>query len=108
MEETGLKPLKLKKFNYAGKYLYKKKLADRKGLIGQTFSLYAAEVQNGKVKIDKKEHCGYKWFDFEKAGKKVRFANQKKSLRIVNNWLKNEVQRIYNKFREESNLWQRC
>ncbi len=90
IEETGLIPIKIKKFNYSGKYLYKKKFMDRKGLTGQTFSLYAARVKNGKVKIDKKEHKGYKWFGFDEAIRKVRFVNQKKSLRIVNNWLKNE------------------
>lgn len=88
-EETGLIPLRIKKFNYSGRYLYKKKFADRKGIIGQTFSLYAAEVKKGKVKIDKLEHKGYKWLNFEQAEKKVRFNNQKKSLRIVDNWLKN-------------------
>lgn len=86
-EETGLKAKRIKRFNYSGKYLYKKKFADRTGLIGQTFSLYSAEVKKGKVKIDKKEHSGYKWMDFEEAVKKIRFANQKKSLRIVNEWV---------------------
>ena len=52
-EETGLNILKIKKFNYEGRYLYKKKFSDRTGIMGQTFSLYAAEVKKGKVKIDK-------------------------------------------------------
>jgi 8-oxo-dGTP pyrophosphatase MutT (NUDIX family) len=86
-EETGLVPLEIKKFNYSGKYLYKKKFADRTGMIGQTFSLYAVRVKNGKVKIDKKEHTGYKWFDFDTAVKKVKHNNQKRSLRIVNDFL---------------------
>ncbi len=93
-EETGLIPAKIKKFNYAGKYLYKKKFSDRTGISGQTFSLYSAQVKKGKVKIDKKEHSEYEWLDFEKAVRKVRFINQKKSLRIVDKWLKNEIQRI--------------
>ena len=87
MEETGLKVLGVKKFNYSGKYRYKKKFVDRKGLIGQSFSLYAAKVKKGKVKVSKREHSRYKWLEFEKAVKKVRFNNQKKSLRIVNKWL---------------------
>ena len=89
-EETGLVPLKrkIKKFNFSGKYRYKKRFRDRTGIMGQTFSLYAAEVKRGKVKIDKKEHSGFKWLPFEDAVKKVRFPNQKKSLRIVNEWLK--------------------
>jgi len=88
-EETGLKALRIKKFNYSGKYFYKKKFADRTGIKGQTFSLFAAEVKKGKVRFDKKEHLGYEWLDFEEAVKKVRFNNQKKALRIVNKWLKN-------------------
>jgi len=86
-EETGLNPIRIRKFSYKGRYKYKKKFADRTGIVGQTFSLHAAEVKKGKMKIDKKEHAGYKWLDFEKAVKKVRFINQKKSLRIVNRWL---------------------
>jgi 8-oxo-dGTP pyrophosphatase MutT (NUDIX family) len=87
-EETGLVPLGIRKFNYSGKYLYKKKFADRTGLIGQTFSLYAVKVKNGKVKIDRKEHAGYKWFEFDTALKKIKYNNQKKCLKIVNSWLK--------------------
>lgn len=83
-EETGLIPRRIKQFDYSGKYKYKKKFADRTGIIGQTFSLYAAEVKKGKVKIDKKEHSGYKWMSFEQAVKKVRFPNQKNGLRTVN------------------------
>jgi len=87
-EETGLKPLKVKKFNFSGRYLYKKKFADRTGIMGQTFSLYSVLVKKGKAKIDKKEHSGYKWMSFEEAVKKVRFNNQKKSLKIVDEWLR--------------------
>ena len=83
-EETGLTARKIRKFNFSGKYLYKKEFSDRTGIVGQTFSLYSAEVKKGKVKIDKKEHSEYNWLEFEKAIKKVRFNNQKKSLRIVN------------------------
>ncbi len=86
-EETGLIPRRIRKFNYSGRYKYRKKFADRTGIIGQTFSLYAAEVKKGKVKIDKKEHSGYEWMDFREAVKKVRFPNQKNSLRIVNEWI---------------------
>ena len=87
-EETGLVPRKIKKFNFSGRYLYKKKFADRTGIIGQTFFLYAAEVKKGKVKIDKKEHSEYKWMSFEQGVKKIKHNNQKKSLRIVDRWLK--------------------
>jgi len=87
-EETGLKPLSIKKFSISGKYKYPKEYSDRKGIIGQTYSLYAAEVKKGKVKIDRKEHSGYKWMNFEGAIKKLTWKNQKKCLRIVNEWLR--------------------
>jgi 8-oxo-dGTP pyrophosphatase MutT (NUDIX family) len=88
LEETGNKTLKIKKFNFSGKYKYKKKYPDRKDFIGQSFSLYSAEIKYGKVKIDKTEHSDYKWLLFEEAVKKLTFPNQKKSLKIVNEWLK--------------------
>lgn len=86
-EESGLIPLNIKKFNYKGKYKYKKELSDRIGIIGQTFCLYAAEVRKGKIKIDKLEHSGYVWMSFEKSVKSVKFPNQKKSVKLVNDWL---------------------
>ncbi len=36
-EETGLIPLKIKKFELSGRYNYKKELKDREGVIGYTF-----------------------------------------------------------------------
>lgn len=89
-EETGLKVLKIKRFNVSGKYRYKEKYDDRKGIIGQTFSLYAAEIKKGKIKLDKIEHSSYKWVKFEKAMKKLTWANQKRCLKIVDNWLKDK------------------
>ncbi len=86
-EETGLKILKIKKFNIHGKYRYKKRFADRTGIIGQSYVLYGVEAKKGKVKIDRKEHSGYKWLEFENAIKRLTHNNQKKSLRIVNNSL---------------------
>lgn len=88
-EETGLKILKIKRFYVDGLYRYKKKLKDRPGIIGQRYHLFAAEVKKGRVKIDKKEHSGHKWFTFEEAIKKITWKNQKKCLKIVDNWLKN-------------------
>lgn len=91
MEETGLRPLKIKRFGYKGKYRYPKEFSDRPGVAGQTFTLFAAEVKKGRAEIDKKEHSGYKWMNFSKAVRSVRFANQKKSLKIVNKWLKKSI-----------------
>ena len=64
-EETGLEVLNIKKFEISGKYEYNKEYPDRKGIKGQTFSLYAVEVEKGKVKIDRLEHSDYKWLRFE-------------------------------------------
>lgn len=86
-EETGLKIIKLKKFNFSGKYFYSKKLPDRPNYIGQTFRLFSGEVKTGKVKLDKKEHSTYEWVNFEKALRKLKWSNQRKCLRIVNKYL---------------------
>jgi 8-oxo-dGTP pyrophosphatase MutT (NUDIX family) len=87
-EETGLKILNIKKFNISGKYRYKKEYKDRKGIFGQKFSLYAVEVKKGNVKIDKREHSGYEWNQFNKAIKKLTWESQRRCLKIVDKWLK--------------------
>ena len=89
-EETGLNVLNIQKHNKHGKYLYKKKFLDRTGIAGQTYSLYSAKVKKTKVKIDKKEHTEYQWLNFNKAIKIITHSNQRKCLRIVNDWLKND------------------
>ena len=90
-EETGQKILRLKKFNTKGIYKYKKELKDRPGIVGQTYHLFAAEVKKGKVSLDKKEHSGFKWMNFNEAEKKLTWENQKKCLKIVDDWLKKDV-----------------
>lgn len=89
-EETGLKILKIRRMKVDGFYRYKKELKDRPGIIGQTYHLFAVKVDrgNGRIKIDKKEHYMGKWVDFEKAMKLLTWKDQKKSLKIVNDWLK--------------------
>ena len=87
-EETGQKILKVKDFYVGGIYKYKKELKDRPGVIGQTYHLFGVEVKKGKVSLDKKEHNGYKWVSFKEAEKKLTWENQKKCLRIVDNWIK--------------------
>ncbi len=87
-EETGLKILKIKHFNEKGDYLYKKKLLDRLNIIGQTYELFAAEVKKGEPKLDPIEHNGHEWFIFQDARKKLTWPNQKRCLKIVNDWLK--------------------
>ena len=83
-EESGLRIIKIKKFNVSGKYKYSKLLADRPGYIGQTYTLFSAEVRPGKVKLDKKEHSGFSWQPFKKAVKMLTWPDQKKCLKIVN------------------------
>lgn len=90
IEETGKKALEIKKFKVSGKYNFKKKFPERKGFIGQTYSLYSARIEYGKVKFNKVEHSKYVWLGFKEAEKKLTFPNQKKCLKIVNNWLENE------------------
>jgi len=87
-EETGSNPVEIKKFNISGRYKYDKKLKEREGVIGQTYSLYAVEIKKGKIKLDKLEHSGYRWLDFEKAIKKLTWSNQRKCLRVVDEWLR--------------------
>jgi 8-oxo-dGTP pyrophosphatase MutT (NUDIX family) len=89
-EETGLKILRMKKFKISGKYEYDKKYPDRKNFIGQSYgAVFAVEARKGKVRLDEREHSDYKWLGFSDAVKKLKWKNQKKSLKIVDSWLKN-------------------
>jgi 8-oxo-dGTP pyrophosphatase MutT (NUDIX family) len=82
-EETGCKPLKIIRYSEHGKYKYDKKLADRRNLLGQTYDLFSAEISCRRIRLDKKEHSGYKWLSFKKALKMLTWQNQKKCLKIV-------------------------
>ncbi len=88
-EETGLRVLEVRRFNVKGLYKYKKELKDRPGVIGQTYTLFAARVKkgDGKVSIDPIEHVLGKWVSFKEAEKLLTWPNQKKCLKIVNDWL---------------------
>lgn len=87
-EESGLKPLKIKKYPISGKYRYSRIFSDRPNIIGQTYTLFSAEVKNNKkIKLDTREHSGYVWLSFNKAIKKLKFNNQIKCLKIVNRGL---------------------
>lgn len=88
-EETGLKILEIKKFDSSGKYRYAKRYSDRKNFMGQTYKLYAVKVKKGKVKLDEKEHSDCKWVGFSDAVRNLKWKNQKKSLKVVNSWLRN-------------------
>jgi 8-oxo-dGTP pyrophosphatase MutT (NUDIX family) len=86
-EETGLKILKIKKFKEKGRYKYNKKIPERSKFIGQTYKLYAVEVKKIKIELDLLEHSDFKWVNFNKAIKSLTWENQKRCLKIVNNWL---------------------
>lgn len=88
-EETGLNAIKIKKFNFKGRYKYNKNYPDRLGWIGQTYQLFSAEVKkSNRIKLDKLEHAGFKWLKFSEAKKRLSWSNQKKALKIVNNFLR--------------------
>lgn len=94
-EETGIKIGRrgIKKFKFSGKYNYNKILKDRSKFKGQMFSLYSVRASEKRIRINKKEHSDYKWVNFDKALKTLKWPNQKKSLKMVDDWLKNEIQK---------------
>ncbi len=85
-EETGQFTSNIQDHNFYGKYKYDKKVLGRR-FIGQTFSLYSAEIKEDKIKIDEREHSDYLWLPYLEAYKKLNYKNQKKCLEIVNNFL---------------------
>ena len=87
-EETGQKPEKVISFSFHGKYNYHKPLEDRPGLHGQTFKLFACELKSKKIKLDKKEHSTFRWLEFDKAVNLLTWPNQKTSLKIINDFLR--------------------
>jgi len=87
-EETGQRAEKIIKFKVKGKFKYAKKYSDRKGIIGQNYNLFSAELKSRKIKLDKLEHFAYKWLKYSHALKLLTWPNQKKSLRIVDRFLK--------------------
>lgn len=81
-EEVGQQAKNIKNHKVKGQYKYKKKIEGRTAL-GQTYSLYSAEIKNEKVKVDKREHSAYKWLSFNQALKLLTWPNQKRCLKIV-------------------------
>ena len=86
-EETGQRIFKIKPFNVSGKYNYDKKYKDRPGYRGQTYRLFSVLVKRGKIKLDNLEHNSHKWVSFSEAMKKLRWTNQKRCLKMVNDFL---------------------
>ena len=93
-EESGLTPVRIINHRKKGKYNYKKSIPTRP-YIGQSYSLYSAQVsnKNKKIKIDKHEHGMYMWADFQEAIKTLSWKDQKECLSIVNKFLVREMNR---------------
>jgi len=87
-EEAGCKVKEILKFNKRGRFRYKKDIPERKQFVGQSWKLFAVEVDCKKIKVDKKEHSGYKWLSYSEAKKILTWPNQKKCLEMVNQKLK--------------------
>lgn len=87
-EETGLKILKMRKFDIKGKFIYDKKTEKERKFKGFDWKLFAVEVKKDKVRISRKEHDNYKWASYSQAVKLLKWPNQKKCIKIVNNSLK--------------------
>ncbi|MEM4625187.1 MAG: NUDIX domain-containing protein [Candidatus Pacearchaeota archaeon] len=88
-EETGLRAKKINRHSLKGRYYFKKKNSHLP-YIGQTYTLYSAEVNNDKIRYDKREHSDYRWLNFKEAIRKLTWTNQKRSLRVVNSYLTRE------------------
>lgn len=86
-EETGQRGFNFHRYRLSGKYKYNKEYSDRKGIKGQTWRLFSAEVKDKKIKVDRREHSGYRWENYEKAVKMLKWENQKRCLKVVNNKL---------------------
>ncbi len=90
-EETGLKAENIIDLNLKGRFRYKKQLPDRPGVIGMEWKLFAVEVRKAKVRLDHGEHDRYRWLGFGKAYSMLKWSNQKRCLRAVDNWLKGTI-----------------
>ncbi len=89
-EETGKTAEDIKRYKISEKYEYPKAYQGRRGVIGQTYELFSAEVKGEKVNIDRMEHSSYIWLEFKKAVKLLRWPNQKKCLTHINERLKQQ------------------
>ena len=87
-EETGLKARRMLKLKEKGKFDYGRELADRPGILGQAWKLFAAEAEKGKIRIDKNEHQDYRWLGFKQAYNLLTWPSQKRCLRIVDKFIR--------------------
>lgn len=85
-EETGLRAIKITKFNKKGAFIYDKKTQRERKAKSFSYQLFSCQVKKGKVKVAK-EHDGYKWVSYAGAMKLLRWPDQKKCLKTVNNFI---------------------
>ena len=82
-EETGIKPVKIKKHNKKGTFFYDKNTIKEKKYKGQKFKLYSVQVKPRKIALDKREHSDFKWCTYNQAIKLLTWPNQRECLKIV-------------------------
>ncbi|VVB79544.1 RNA pyrophosphohydrolase [uncultured archaeon] len=88
-EETGLTPIRVRSMYVRGKYDYPKVFKDRPGIKGMQWKLFMAEVKKtDKIKLDSREHVGFKWVDFKTAKELVKFKEKKDSLKAIQSHLR--------------------
>ena len=78
-EEIGISDFKFKKTKYVNSFKYQKVfLKDNRFWNGARHTVYLVEVFSKKIKIDKKEHSGFKWVSKKEALKLLTWNDQKK------------------------------
>ncbi|UZE94178.1 MAG: NUDIX domain-containing protein [Candidatus Pacearchaeota archaeon] len=90
-EETGLKIIKIKRFPVKGKFRYDKKTQEEWKAKGFNYVLFSCKVKKARVRISRKEHNKYKWYDYNEAIKLLKWPSQRKSLKIVNKFIKQDL-----------------
>ena len=87
-EETGLKVLSIIPFKNKCTFIYDKKTQQERKARGFNYTLFGCEVKRGKAKIGKREHDGFRWLSYAEALRLLRWPDQKRALRTVDNALK--------------------
>ena len=93
-EETNNKPQNIIKHPFSGRYEYQKCLKDRPNIVGQTFSLYSAEIKSKKIEFDEWEHLDFCWCSLKEAIKLLKWENQKEGIMIVNDFLTKKLNKL--------------
>ena len=93
-EETGQKAEKIIGLHHSGRYDYSKKFQEQVSFRGQTYILFIAELKNKKIRLDKREHDGYKWVDYKTAIRRLSFPEKRKSIRIAMIYLRKKVKNL--------------